>query len=340
MIKWLRIVFGVAAAAIRCRHDLVAENLALRQQLAVMKYQRPRPRLSDGDRFFWVLLSRIWSGWHESLHIVQPETVIRWHRQGFRYYWRWKSRHRGRPKIDPEIRALIHRMCRANPLWGAPRVHGELRKLGIEIAETTVSKYMIKPRRPPSQDWRTFLQNHAKDLIALDFFTVPTATFRVLFVLVILSHDRRRILHFNVTEHPTAAWTARQLLEACATDDAPRFLVRDRDAIYGEIFRRRAAALRIQEVPTAPHSPWQNAYAERVIGSIRRECLNHVIILGERHLRRILRSYVGYYNETRTHLSLDKDAPGRRPIQRPDQGRVIELRRVGGLHHEYVRRAA
>jgi len=340
MFKWLEIVFGTVGAVIRCRHHLATENLALRQQLAVMKYQRPRPKLTDADRLFWVVLSRIWSGWLASLHIVQPETVVRWHRQGFRYFWRWKSRHRGRPEVDPEIRALIRRMCRANPLWGAPRIHGELLKLGIDVSESTVSKYMIKRRGPPSQSWRTFLQNHAKELIALDFFTVPTATFRILFVLVILSHDRRRILHFNVTVHPTAAWTARQLLEACGTDKLQRFLVRDRDAIYGESFRRQVTALKIQDVPTAPRSPWQNAYAERVIGSIRRECLNHMIVLGERHLRRILRSYVDYYNETRTHLSLDKDTPKGRPIQRRDQGTVIELKRVGGLHHEYVRRAA
>ena len=324
----------------RCRYDLATENLALRQQLAVMKYQRPRPRLTDADRLLWVVLSRIWPDWHSILHIVKPDTVVRWHRQGFRYYWRWKSRHRGRPKADPEIRALIRRMCRANPLWGAPRVHGELLKLGIQVSETTVSKYIIRHRGPPSQNWRTFLQNHAEELIAVDFFTVPTATFQVLFVLVILSHDRRRILHFNVTEHPTAAWTARQLLEACGTDNAPRFLVRDRDAIYGETFRRQVAALNIHEVPSAPRSPWQNAYAERVIGSIRRECLDHMIVLGEHHLRRILRSYVDYYNETRTHLSLDKDTPEGRPIQRPDQGKVIELKHLGGLHHEYVRRAA
>ncbi len=337
MFKWLGIIFGTVGAAIRCRHDLATENLALRQQLAVMKYQRPRPRVTDADRLFWLFLSRIWSGWHASLHIVQPATVVRWHRQGFRYYWLWKSRHQGRPRVDPEIRALIRRMCQANPLWGAPRVHGELLKLGIEVSETTVSKYMIKHRGPPSQNWRTFLQNHAKELIALDFFTVPTATFRVLFVLVILSHDRRRILHFNVTEHPTAAWTARQLLEACGTGNTPRFLIRDRDAIYGKTFRRQVTALKIQDVPTAPRSPWQNAYAERVIGSIRRECLNHLIVLGERHLRRILRSYANYYNETRTHLSLDKDAPGKRPIQWPNQGKVTEIKRVGGLHHEYVR---
>ena len=340
MFKWLEIIFGTVRAVIRCRHDLATENLALRQQLAVMKYQRPRPKLTDTDRLFWVVLSRFWSGWHYSLHIVRPETVVRWHRQGFRYYWRWKSRQRGRPKVDPEIRELVRRICLANPLWGAPRVHGELLKLGIEISETTVSKYMIKRQGPPSQNWRTFLRNHAKELIALDFFTVPTATFRVLFVLVILSHDRRRVLHFNITDHPTSAWTARQLLEACGTDNAPRFLIRDRDAIYGATFRRKLTALKIQDVPTAPRSPWQNPYAERVIGSIRRECLNHLIVLGERHLRRILQSYVDYYNETRTHLSLDKDAPSKRPIQLPDQGKIIELKRVGGLHHEYVRQAA
>ena len=308
---WLGIAFGILRATIRCRSDLVAENLALQQQLAVMKHQHHRPRLTDADRYFWVALSRIWLGWHFSLHIVRPESVVRWHRQGFRYYWRWKSRHRGRPKADLEIRALIRQMCRANPLWGAPRIHGELLKLGIDTSETTVSKHMIKHRGSPSQNWRTFLQNHAKELVALDFFTVPTATFRVWFVLVILSHDRWRILHFNVTEHPSAEWTARQLLEACGTGDAPRFLVRDRDAIYGETFRRMATTLEIQEVLNAPRSPWQNAYAERVIGSIRRECLNHMIVLGERHLRRILRSY-----------------------------KVFQLKRVGGLHHEYVRRAA
>ena len=193
---------------------------------------------------------------------------------------------------------------------------------------------------PSSQTWRTFLENHARELIALDFFTVPTATFRVLFVLVILSHDRRQIVHFNVTEHPTAEWTARQLLETCGTEALPRYLLRDRDAIYGAEFRRQSAALQIDEIKTARRSPWQNPYVERVIGSIRRECLDHVIVLGERHLKRILLSYLNYYNGTRTHLSLQKDAPHGRLIQPPDQGRVIELKRVGGLHHEYVRMAA
>jgi transposase InsO family protein len=206
-------------------------------------------------------------------------------------------------------------MCRANPLWGAPRIHGELQKLGIEVSEATVSKHMIKRRGPPSQTWRTFLENHGKEIIALDFFTVPTATFRILFVLIILSHDRRRILHFNVTEHPTAAWSARQLIEACGLNEEPRYLLRDRDAIYGEAFHRQTAALGIKEVTTAPRSPWQNPYAERVIGSIRRECLDHMIILGERHLKRILSSYLDYYHSARTHLSLEKDAPDGRVVQ-------------------------
>jgi transposase InsO family protein len=231
-------------------------------------------------------------------------------------------------------------MCRANPLWGSPRIHGELLKLGIEVSEATVSNYMIRRRGPPSQSWRTFLENHASELISLDFFTVPTATFRVLFVLVILSHDRRRILHFNVTEHPTAAWTGRQLLEACGFDETPRYLIRDRDAIYGQRFHRQAAALRIIEMPTAVRSPWQNPYAERVIGSIWRECLDHLIVLGQRHLRRILSRYVAYYNESRTHLSLSKDSPEGRTTQSPEQGRVVEQDRVGGLHHEYLRIAA
>jgi hypothetical protein len=340
MLKWLEIVVGTLRSVLRPQRELALENLVLRQQLAILKHRHPRPRLTDADRLFWVVLSRIWSGWRGGLHIVQPETVVRWHRQSFRYYWRWKSRSRGRPKLAPEIRQLIRQMCQANPLWGAPRIHGELLKLGIDISEATVSKYMTRRRGPPAQTWRTFLDNHAKDLIALDFFTVPTATFRVLYVLVILRHDRRRILHLNVTAHPRIEWTARQLMKACGADETPRYLIRDPDAIYGEAFQRQAAALQIDERPTAYQSPWQNPYAERVIGSIRSECLNHVVILGERHLKRILSSYVDYYNGTRTHLALDKDAPQGRRVHWPAQGRVVQLPRVGGLHHEYVRLAA
>ena len=238
------------------------------------------------------------------------------------------------------MRELIRRMSRANPLWGAPRIHGELLKLGLTVSQATVSKYMLRPRRPPSQAWRTFLKNHAKDLIALDFFTVPTATFRVLYVLVVLSHGRRQLVHFNVTEHPTAEWTARQLVEVCTLEESPRYLIRDRDSVYGERFSRQAKTLDIREVIIAPRSPWENAYAERVIGSIRRECLDHVVVIGAWHLLRILANYVKYYNGTRTHLSLAKDAPTPRSVQPPSQGRVVELPRVGGLHHEYTRRAA
>src|SRR5262245_20234402 len=340
MVRWLRIVLGTLRSAVRTRRDLALENLALRQQLAVWKARQPRPRLTEMDRMFWVLLSRLWKKWRHSLQVVRPETVVGWHRQGFRRYWAWKSRHRsGRPMVRAEVRDLIWRMSRANPLWGAPRIHGELLKLGLKVSQATVSKYMLRPRRPPSQAWRTFLKNHAKDLIALDFFTVPTATFRVLFVLVVLSHARRRLVHFNVTEHPTAEWTARQLLEACGLEGAPRYLIRDRDQVYGERFSRQAETLDIREAVIAPRSPWQNPYAERVIGSIRRECLDHVMI-GEQHLLGILSKYVDYYNGIRTHLSLAKDASRSRSVQLPSQGRVVEVPRVGGLHHEYLRRVA
>ena len=341
MARWLAILVRTLRSTIRTQRELALENLALRQQVAVWKVRQPRPQLRATDRLFWVVLSRLWKNWRSSLQVVRPETVVRWHRQGFRRYWAWKSRHRrGRPAIGTEVRDLIRRMSRANPLWGAPRIHGELLKLGLTVSQATVSKYMPRQRRPPSQVWRTFLKNHAQDLIALDFFTVPTATFRVLFVLVVLSHGRRRLRHFNITEHPTAEWTARQLIEACGPEDSPRYLIRDRDQVYGERFSRQARMLDVRETVTAPRSPWQNAYAERVIGSIRRECLDHIVVIGERHLRGILSSYVDYYNETRTHLALAKDAPEPRSAQGPSQGGVVEVPRVGGLHHEYLRRAA
>ena len=341
MVRWLAILVWTLRSTIRTQRELALENLALRQQVAVWKVRQPRPQLTATDRLFWVVLSRLWKNWRSSLQVVRPETVVPCHRQGFRRYWAWKSRHgRGRPAIGTEVRDLIRRMSRANPLWGAPRIHGELLKLGLTVSQATVSKYMPRQRRPPSQVWRTFLKNHAQDLIALDFFTVPTATFRVLFVLVVLSHGRRRLRHFNITEHPTAEWTARQLIEACGPEDSPRYLIRDRDQVYGERFSRQAKMLDIRQTVIAPRSPWQNAYAERVIGSIRRECLDHIVVIGERHLRGILSSYVDYYNETRTHLALAKDAPEPRSAQGPSQGGVVEVPRVGGLHHEYLRRAA
>jgi transposase InsO family protein len=231
-------------------------------------------------------------------------------------------------------------MCRANPLWRAPRVHGELAKLGISISQAAVSKYMICRPKPPSQTWRSFLDNHVEDLVSIDFFMLPTATFRILFVFIILRHDRRRIVHFNVTEHPSAEWTAQQIVDAFPWDTAPRYMLRDRDGIYGPYFKRRVAGLDIEQVPTAPRSPWQSPYVERVIGSIRRECLDHVIVLDERHLRRVLREYVDYYHSCRTHLSLEKDAPEQRPVQWPSMGRVTAIPKVGGLHHYYSRLAA
>ena len=319
---------------------MALDNLALRQQLATLKFRGPRPNLTDSDRLFWVVLSRFWSKWTSVAHIVAPATVIRWHRQGFRYYWRWKSRRRGRPGVDREIRQLIQKISLANPLWGAPRIHGELLKLGIDFSEATVSKYLVRRRGPPSQNWRAFLQNHSKELISLDFLTVPIASSKVLFVLVILSNDRRRIMHFHVTDHPTAAWTAQQLVEACGMDEKPKYLIRDRDAIYGAAFSRRAQTLGIEEVLTAYRSSWQNPYAERVIGSIRRECLDHVIVLGPGHLKRVVTQYVDYYNSVRTHLSLCKDSPERRPVHHSNEGRIVGLKKVGGLHHQHVRKAA
>ena len=274
--------------------------------------------------------------------IVRPETVIAWHRKGFRLFWTWKSRRGqlGRPPVSREIRELIRAMSRENPLWGAPRIHGELLKLGIDIGETSVSRYLIRPRRPPSQTWRSFLDNHIQSLVSVDFFTVPTVRFQVLYVFLALAHDRRRIVHFNVTAHPTAEWTAQQLREAFPWDTAPRYLLRDRDGIYGHDFTNQVRALGVQEVLSAPRSPWQRAYIERVIGSIRRECLDHMITFSEASLRRILATYLDYYHKSRTHLSLNKDAPEPRPIQPPELGRVVEFPEVGGLHHRYERRAA
>jgi putative transposase len=271
-----------------------AEIIALRHQLTVLKRKQPkRLVLNRADRCLWVWLSRLWSGWRHSLIIVKPETVIGWHRQGFRWYWTWKIRHRrsGRPRVPKETRDLIRTMSRENPTWGAPRIHGELMKLDIKVSESSVAKYMVRSPKPPAQTWRTFLDNHVSQLASVDFFTVHTVWFEILFVFTVLAHDRRRIVHFNVTAHPTAEWTAQQMLEAFPFDTAPRYLLRDRDRISGQEFRDQVAAINITEVLSGPGSPWQRAYVERVIGSIRRECLDHVIVFNEESLRRTLRSY-------------------------------------------------
>ena len=337
----LRVLFVLIRGIVADRSELAAENLALRQQLAILKQCAKRPRLRKRDRIFWAWLSRFWSNWRSVLVIVQPETVVRWHQQGFRLYWRWKSRtgRVGRPAIDAEIRNLIRRMSRENPLWGTPRIRSELRLLGYEASKATVDKYRVRHRKPPSQTWRTFLGNHARDIVAVDFFTVPTATFRILFCFIVLRHHRRMVVHFNVTANPTAQWTAQQVVEAFPYDEAPRFLIRDRDGIFGECFRQRIKHMGIEQVVTAPRSPWQNPFVERLIGSIRRDCLDHVIILDERHLWRILRAYFDYYHHARAHLSLDRNSPVPRQIEPPESGEVIAIPQVGGLHHRY-RRAA
>src|SRR6266850_4762019 len=322
--------------------QLALENLSLRQQLAVYKRTAIRPKLRNGVRLFWAWLSRVWTSWRTALVIVTPDTVLRWQRRRFRDYWTTLSGRPtvGRPPVHAEIKALVAQMAAANPLWGAPRIHGELLKLGIAVSERTVSRLLRRHCRPPSQTWRTFLTNHVTSLVSMDFFTVPTLTGRVLFVLVLLTHHRRRIVHLAVTEHPTAAWTAQQIIEAFPNDTAPRWLLRDRDAIYGDVFRRRVAGMGIRDVITSPSSPWQNPYAERLIGSLRRECLDHVIVLGERHLRRLLTAYLAYYHGARTHLALEKDAPMTRRVQTPTEGPVVEFPEVGGLHHRSERRAA
>jgi putative transposase len=330
------------ALACRGHHELVLENLALRQQLNVLRRTRNGPQLRRRDRLFWIVLALTGRYWRAALVLVHPDTVVRWHREWLRRRWTRRSARirSGRPNTDTAIRTLVSQMAAANPLWGAPRIHGELGKLGVEVSERTVSRLLRRPRRPPSQTWRTFLTNHVATLVSIDFFTVPTLTGRVLFVFVVLMHHRRRIVHVNVTEHPTAAWTARQMIEAFPNDTAPRWLLRDRDAVHGDTFRRRIAGMGIGEVLSSPSSPWQNPYSYRLIGSIRRECLDHVIVLGERHLRRILTDYLTYYHGSRTHLSLEKDAPTRRRVQAITEGDVIAFPEVGGLHHRYERRAA
>src|SRR5271169_4399351 len=272
----------------------------------------------------------------DALKVLKPETVIRWHRAGFRAYWRWRSRpYGGRPGTPHETRELIRGMSIANTLWGAPRIHGELLKLGIDVGQTTVAKYMAKRRGPPSQGWRTFLHNHSDGIASMDLFVVPTISFRLLYGLLILGHGRRQILWFGITAHPTAEWITNQITEACGWEQAPRYLIRDRDGAYGEVFIRRLRSMGIRDRPTSPRSPWQNGYAERLIGSIRRECVDHIIVMGERHLRHVLHSYMDYYNEVRTHLSLNKDAPVSRSVQRA--GHILCRPILGGLHHQYIR---
>ena len=321
----------------KSRIRLQAENAVLRHQLMVLRRKvRGRVRLTNNDRWFFIQLYRWFPSILQVVTIVQPETLLRWHRAGFRCYWRWKSRPRGgRPQIEADLRALIRRMSIDNPLWGAPRIHGELLKLGFEVAQSSVARYMVKRCGPPSQGWRTFLRNHAPDIAAMDLFVAPTIGFNLLYAFVIVRLGRRDLVWINVTTNPTAEWLACQITEAFPWDEAPRYFIRDRDCIYGADVTRRLRAMGIRDKPIAPASPWQNGFAERLIGSIRRECLDHLIVLGEGHLCRILQVYARYYNDIRTHRSLDKDAPVSRPVQRV--GSIKSLALLGGLHHHYVR---
>ncbi len=343
MIAWLSMVVQVAFAGLNSRRNLLLENLALRHQLLVLSRTNKRPRLTPLDRALWAWLSQSWADWKIRLCFVQPSTVIQWHRSGFRLFWRWKSRPRkpGRQTICPNTIDLIRQMSHANPLWGAPRIHGELLKLGLAVAQRSVAKYMIpRSRRPTSPNWKTFLRNHIDSMVSVDFLTVPTLTFQVLYVFIVLSHHRRRILHFNIIDSPSARWTAQQLREAFAFISPPKYLLRDRDSIYGREFQARAFALGLDELRIAPRSPWQSPYVERLIGSVRRECLDHVVVFNAAHLHRLLTAYFSYYHQSRTHLSLSKDSPESRPACRPDDGRIVAFPEVGGLHHRYERRAA
>src|SRR6266571_1255996 len=337
MLDLCRLIFRMVVDLFRSRAELEAEILVLRQQINVLRRASSRKLpFSLIDRLILGCVCRLFPKVYDALAIVRPETVIRWHRAGFRSYWRWRSRHRcGRPTVPLEIRCLIRQMSIANPLWGAPRIHGELLKLGIDIGQTSVAKHMVRRRAPPSQSWKTFLRNHADGIAAMDLFVVPTVSFRLLYGLLIMGHGRRQILWFGVTAQPTAEWIANQLTAACGWEQISRDLIHDRDACYGAIFIRRVRSLGIRDHPTSARSPWQNGYAERLIGSIRRECLDHVVVFGEAHLRRILAAYVGYYNELRPHLSLGKDSPNHRPLQR--LGQLVARPILGGLHHQYCR---
>jgi transposase InsO family protein len=321
----------------KSRSRLEAENLFLRHQLNIaLRQAPPRLRLRGSDRALLVWITRLWPSLLDISQVVRPETILRWHRAGFKAFWRWKSRKRaGRPKIDRGLRDLIQRMSKENPQWGAARIHGELLMLGFEVAQSTVSKYMVRGGAPPSQSWKTFLRNHAEAIAAIDLVVVPTLTFDRLFAFLVLGHGRRQLLWCEVTRHPTAEWLARQITEAFPWASAPAYLVRDNDGAYGHVFTRRVKAMGIRDRPISPRSPWQNGHVERLIGTVRRECLDRMLIFGESHLRRILFAYAAYYNQARTHLALQKDAPLHRAVQR--SGVIVAIPILAGLHHQYVR---
>jgi putative transposase len=343
MINALGFLVGAIFRLFRSGRSLLLENLALRQQLATLKRRHPRPRLGAVDRLFWVVARRFWSGWKQALIIVSPDTVVRWHRSGFALYWRAISKTRevvGRRRISKEVRDLIFRMVAENPTWGAPRIHGELLMLGFDLSERTISRWMRRAPRDPerAKRWLAFLRNHGEAIAAMDFFTVPSVTFSVIYCFFVIGHGRRRILHCNVTRHPTSAWIVQQLREAFPYESAPKFLIFDRDAKYGLEVPVAVRSMAIRPIRTSFRSPWQNGVAERWVESCRRDLLDHVIAFNERHLKRLLSDYVRYYHEDRTHLSLHKGTPTGR-IRSMNQGAVVSRSRLGGLHHRYDRAA-
>jgi transposase InsO family protein len=342
MLRTLKLLLVLFVHSVRSRSDLLLENLALRQQIAVLKQRHPQPRFAAPDKLFWVILRRLWPGWKKALILVQPETVVRWHGAGFQLYWAWLSRHRvrvGRKCVSRELRELIFRMVAENPTWGAPRIHGELKMLGFDISERTVLRWMRKaPGGPdPAKRWAAFLSNHREAIAAMDFFTVPTLTFGVLYCFFVIAHDRRRILHCNVTKHPTSAWVIQQLREAFPYDTAPGYLIFDRGSSFNAETIEAVKSFGIQPTRTNFRSPWQNGVAERWVGNCRRDLLDHVIVLNEHHLKRLMRDYVRYYNEDRTHLALAKNTPaGREGAKNSEAGsKVVSMPRLGGLHHRY-----
>jgi putative transposase len=339
MIELFRLLLATLAGALRSRQRLLLENLLLRQQLQVALRAQHRPRLRARDKLFWLAVRCLHRNWRRHLLLVRPETVLRWHRQGWRLFWRWRSRcPLGRSRLNPEVRELIATMAAENPHWGTERIRGELLKLSIAVSARSIRRYRRRgPARPPSQSWRTFLANHAHAIWAADLFVVQTLSFQTLYVLFLISHDRRRLLHFNVTAHPTAAWVWRQMIEATPWGQHPKHLIHDRDRVYGADFATRLAGLGIESVRTPVRAPRANAIGERVVRTLRRECLDHILPLSELHVRAVLAEYANYYNHDRPHRSLELETPV--PSHRPAAGEVVVRPVLGGLHHVYERAA-
>jgi len=336
----LRILLIFYFSFFKSQSRLQLENIYLRKQLEILKRSNRKIKIKNQDRFFFLFMKRIFANWQSSLLIIKPSTVINWHRKGFKFYWRWKCRNSGgRPKIPQEQINLIKKMAKDNPLWGVPHVHGEMLKLGYEISESTVMRYMPKKEGSTTgQNWKTFLKNHSSEIISIDYFCVPTISYKLLHVFVFLSYERRKIIHYNVTFHPTSEWTVQQLKNAFYDSEIPKYLIRHRDSIFGNLFKNSVSSFGINEIVTAYRSPWQNGYCERVIGSIRREFLDHVIVFNENHLRKLLKEYFHYYNYQRTHLGLEKDSPESRPVQ--ISGKIERIPVANGLHSCYFRNAA